>query len=416
MINGQSFLKFYFFLLILGPIIYIGKFPATTYQLAFLGFFALASARVYTSGNVRFFLPLYFRLYLLVLCAFFISYVSNFYESDYIASIRDLLVIFTPLQYIVLIALIAYVVQLDFSFVLSFLKFNLYLAAIVGLGAVFQMLDICNAQEILAKYYGKSNVDIWRSYFMYNPRASSTMNLEPNSLGLYSAISLTSFHIFSPLLRLSVFRMAIIFVLTLMGLLLSGSFTGVTIYILLTSVYLIVYKKIGLKFGVVLSLLVFIIPFFAADNFEQAIKRQKLDEGNVIPSSIKARMNNAWSKSLASFEEEYLNGIGPSIVQLDYSADNDFIDKFLRFGIFCGFLFSLFVIFLVVYPLLIRTQTKDDLIRRLLLFSSLISLAFLLASITGSAFKAKRLAELFWVYYSLPFLAFYQRGITCDER
>ena len=170
---------------------------------------------------------------------------------------------------------------------------------------------------------------MWRQYFIYNPRASSTINLEPNSLALYCAFSLAMFHVFYKELKMSKFKSFTVYILGVLGLILSGSFTGFIIYILVSSMYFFKYKKIGVKFIVVISVLSLLFGLMFSDNIESAIKRQKLDQGNLVPSSFNARIENAWSKAYISFEDEFINGIGPSAVQLDYSTDNDFLDKFL---------------------------------------------------------------------------------------
>ncbi|MBE0376712.1 O-antigen ligase family protein [Pseudoalteromonas prydzensis] len=414
MFKPASLLYVYSALLVLGPIIYIGKLPLASYHLIFLVMLSCVSLIHLKNKSTRIYLPTHFRCYLTLLSLYFVTYIFNFFEKGYIADFRDLIIIFAPVQYIILIYLVFWACKYSFKqlgnnnlFFYRIIKLNLYLLPIVGLIALCQMLDLFGSQEILAKYYGKTNVAIWRQYFMYNPRASSTINLEPNSLALYATISLVMFHVFYKDLKLGRLAGAVIYFLGLLTLMLSGSFTGLIIYLLVSWIYFFKYKKIGLKAVIFMAIITFIVGVVFSDNIESAVKRQKLDQGNLVPSSFNARINNAWSKAYISFENEFVNGIGPSALQLDYSADNDFLDKFLRFGLIGGLANVFFILFLISYPLVKRRNVSDLFIRKLYFYSFILACCFALASITGSAFKAKRLAELFWIFYSLPFIYTY---------
>jgi hypothetical protein len=355
--------------------------------------------------------PVYFKSYFFVLILYLFTYIFNFFEFGYIADFRDLIIIFAPIQYMILIYMLYFICQKekqmckDYTLIFhGLIKLNLYLLPIIGIIAILQIFDIFGSQDFLVKYYGKTNVAVWREYFLYNPRASATLNLEPNSLGLYAAFSLVMYHVFYKEVKLGKVAGITIYFFGLLALMLTGSFTGIIIYILVTTIYLFIYKKIGIKTVMLMGAISFIVSLVFADNIESAIKRQKLDEGNIIPSSFKARIDKAWKKAFTSFEEEFVNGIGPSAIELDYSADNDFLDKFLRFGLIGGLANLFFVMFLILYPLHKRKKDTSNFNRKLYFFAFLIALCFALASVTGSAFKAKRLAEIFWILYSLPFI------------
>lgn len=403
----------YYFLLILGPIVFLGNVPLASYYFLLVVMLFLGLLIKIKNDSFFVFVPFYFKCYLLLMSVYLLTYLFNFFESDYVASIRDLIIIYTPLQYIILVNLLCFIIyrieseEQRVCFIKSIIKMHLFLLFIVGIVAILQMFDAFNMQNILSKYYGSLNVGVWQEYIKYNPRASATFNLEPNTLGLYAGFSLVLFHIFKSELKLGSKKAIAIFFLGFVSLIFSGSFTGIIIYMFLTVTYLFLYKKLGMKTIIValVGLLVFTSIFTA--EIERSLERQKIGDGNIVPSSLKARMNNAWLTTYLKFEEEFINGIGPSAIQLSHSADNDFLDKFLRFGIVGGVSNILFVIILVVYPLIVRKSNSDKFIRKLFLFSSLVALAFALASITGSAFKAKRIAESLWILYSLPFIYIY---------
>ncbi|WP_062567261.1 O-antigen ligase family protein [Pseudoalteromonas arabiensis] len=414
MFNIASFFYCYIVLLVLGPLIYISKLPLASYHFAFLALLFLVFLNQLKYRNTIFYFPIYLKCYFSLLVTYLFTYAFNFFEPAYVANIRDLIIIFAPAQYMLLVFITYLAFKYCFDkkeddnfFFFRLIRLNVCIMPIVGLIALFQIFNVFGIQDILAKYYGKANVEVWRQYFIYNPRASSTINLEPNSLALYCAFSLAMFHVFYNELKMSKFKSFAVYILGVLGLILSGSFTGFIIYILVSSMYFFKYKKIGVKFIVVISVLSLLFGLMFSDNIESAIKRQKLDQGNLVPSSFNARIENAWSKAYISFEDEFINGIGPSAVQLDYSTDNDFLDKFLRFGLIGGLGNVFFILFLISYPLFKRKNVSDLFIKKLYFYSFMLACCFALASITGSAFKAKRLAELFWIYYSLPFIFTY---------
>lgn len=398
----------YFTLLLIGPLVYFGKFPFASYQIVFLVVLYFCFIPRVNSKGLYF--PLYFKLYFLVLSVFLSTYAMSFFSPGYIASIRDFVIIYSPLQYVLVTTVLIKVIVLTGDvrgFTVRLLKLNTFLLTTVSIVAVLQIFDILGIQEFLAKYYGKSNVELWRQYFMYNPRASSTLNLEPNSLGLYCAVSLLAITIMRESIMLGRMNTVIAYILGLIGLLLSGSFTGVGIYCLGTVLFILYYKKLGFKS--LLAILVVTSAMMGAfsEDIERSLSRQKISEDNFIPSSIKARVNNAWSKSYDEIADSPVYGIGPSAIQLDYSADNDFIDKYLRYGVVGGTAYLLFFLFLIFYPLLALKIDYPPILKRLFFLSFILALSYFLASITGSAIKAKRLGEFFWIMYSLPFIYIY---------
>ena len=393
---------------IFGPIFYVGKFPLATYQLVFAGLFFVAALGAISNRRTTIIVPGVMKLYLLLLFFYAFSAMTNLWELDYHAHPRDAVVVFAPLQYFVLVCLVATFVarsNIDYGrLAKGYMVANALVLALVGLISVLQMLDLFNAQSILAEYYGKTNVETWREYFQYNPRASATFNLEPNTLGLFCSIAMLNLQMFARESGLPLVVSAMCYVLGLVALILSGSFTGLVVLFLVTFIYLFVYRRIGFKTTAVISVVLFSTYFTFQPEISASLARQKLSSEQIIPSSIKARMDNAWTKAGVAIANEPVNGIGAGVGVLDYSADNDYLDKFLRFGVLGGSAFVLWVASLIAIPLVLRTRTRAVLPRKLFLFSSLIALALALASVTGSAFNAPRLAEYFWMFYILPFM------------
>jgi len=274
----------------------------------------------------------------------------------------------------------------------------------MGIIAILQLFNIFGIPNILSDFYSKIGSENRMEYLSFNPRATATFNLEPNTFGLYMSFSLLMFHMFYKDLRIKRLSALCIFSFGIIGLLLSGSFTGVIIYIFTTSIYLVIYKKIGIKLIIGISLSIIILTTFFYEDIERSLNRQKITVDNYIPSSLKHRFEERWQNVFIDFKKNYMIGIGPAAVQLKYSTDNEYLDKFLRYGLLGGVVFIGFIIFLILSPWMKIKTTNDKFIRKLFVYSSLLAVAFALASLTGTAFKAKRVAELFWIYYSLPFI------------
>ncbi len=146
------------------------------------------------------------------------------------------------------------------------------------------------------------------------------------------------------------FRLRILgLILAILGLILSGSLTGlVGLFISFFTYYLLFKTKKLIKpiiLTVIFSLGLYLI---FQDVIDLIIQRQKLDE-SLIPSSLKARINGVWLESYLKFIESPLLGIGPSVNNLKYSVDNEFLDKFLRYGIIGGVSFILFFPILLIH-------------------------------------------------------------------
>ena len=398
-LNSSQLLYSYVFLLLMGPLFYMGKIPIASYYVLFvLMLFCIKKEKFST-----FFFPLYFQVFMFFM--FFVTgiYCFKIFDSDYLVSYRDFIIIFSPIQY-VFIVVIAQKILYEKNITMNILRLYIFMIPIMGMIGVFQIFNILNFQEILATYYGSLKVEVWREYFYWNPRASATFNLQPNTFGLYMAVSLLLLHMFKKQLNIKILSSIFIFIFGFIGLLLSGSMTSITTYFILLLFYFMYYKKITIKTVPILVVTFFILSIVFSDHIDSIIKRQKLDSGNIIPSSFHARIDNIWTTAYHDFAENPLLGIGPSALQLEYFPDNDYLDKFLRYGIFGGTAYVLLIMFFVYLPLHMLKDEKNSFIRRLFFFSFLIAFAFALASVTSSAYKAKRLAEVYWILYSLPFI------------
>lgn len=413
-----SFLfKLYFILLVFGPIAYLGGIPFTLYQgvyfilVIFLGLTILGTKQKLT-------MPFYMKVYTLTLVFYVILYPIKLFTPSYLPSIRDYIVIFSSLQFTLLVALVFDVSKYK-EMSKDLLRCNTYMMAVVGVVAICQMFNLLGVPEFLANYYSNLNPEQRLEYLRLNPRATGTFNFEPNTLGLYSSFSLLIFHMFIKELRFSSWKAIIIYLLGLLGLLLSGSMTGILIYFITTLIYFVVYKKIGIKFTLVVVVLFMLLLNTFSDEIDRTLTRQKITADSIIPSSLKHRLNDRWLMVYDDFEEHYLVGIGPAAMQLTYATDNEYLDRFLRYGVFGGVVFFAFIVFLIIYPLYKRKNITDGYLRKLFLLSSLIALVFALASLTGTAFKAKRVSELFWIFYSLAFIYSYlaeHKKIKLDEK
>lgn len=400
-INSNIF-TLYFINILFGPLVYIGKIPISSYHLIFIVLlYFLTFFIIYNEIKIRVFNFMIFFIFTMAFYTF--MYAFKWFDFSYIHNFRDLIIIYSGFQYIVLIIILNEVIEYK-NLTTLLIKINLYIIPVMGVIAILQLFNILGVPNILADFYSKIGSENRMEYLSFNPRATATFNLEPNTFGLYMSFSLLMFHMFYKDLRIKRLSALCIFSFGIIGLLLSGSFTGVIIYIFTTSIYLVIYKKIGIKLIIGISLSIIILTTFFYEDIERSLNRQKITVDNYIPSSLKHRFEERWQNVFIDFKKNYMIGIGPAAVQLKYSTDNEYLDKFLRYGLLGGVVFIGFIIFLILSPWMKIKTTNDKFIRKLFVYSSLLAVAFALASLTGTAFKAKRVAELFWIYYSLPFI------------
>ncbi|MFT4801268.1 MAG: hypothetical protein ACI93N_001038 [Flavobacteriaceae bacterium] len=385
---------------------YVNKIPVTSYHILF---FALTiSVILFNLSMKKYKLHIfsYLKGYILLMFSFMVLYVPKLLDSSYDPSLRDFIIIYSGLQYILIILVIMVIFKYK-DLTHTLIKINLYIMPLMGVISIFQILNMFGVPQILLSLYSKLNSSSRMDYLYWNPRSTATFNLEPNTLGLYMAFSLLMFHVFYENLKMHKVLKTILYLFGLIGLVLSGSFTAILIYIFSTFLFLIAYNKIGLKLITLTVVFILSLSTIFYDQIEPSIKRQKLSADNIIPSSLKHRFNDRWVKVYNDFESHFLIGIGPSAIQLDYSTDNEYLDKFLRYGIIGGSVFLLYIFFLIYYPYHKRKGVRDPFTKKLFLFSSLLAICFAMASLTGTAFKAKRVSELFWIFYSLPFIKLY---------
>jgi len=396
----------YYLCVTLGPLIYVGKIPISTYHVLFFTLtISILLSNLFIKKYKVYIFP-YLKFYILTMFFYMLLYILRLFDTNYKPSFRDFIILYSSLQYVILVIVITNMFKVK-DFTTTLIKINIYVMSLMGLISIFQILHLFGVQEILLKYYSKIGSESRIEYLYWNPRSTATFNLEPNTLGLYMAFSLLMFHVFYQNLKIHKFIKAILYLFGLIGLVLSGSFTALFIYIFTTFLFLTAYNKIGLKLITFLVVLILSLSTIFYEQIEPSIKRQKLSADNIIPSSLKHRINDRWVKVYRDFEPHFLIGIGPSAIQLDYSTDNEYLDKFLRHGIIGGIVFLSYIFFLIYYPYYKKRQVNDPFIKKLFLFSSLLAICFAMASLTGTAFKAKRVGELFWIFYSLPFIKLY---------
>lgn len=386
--------RFLFFLsfILLTPITLFGvSLPWAKVTLIFMVFFMLIKRRkLYTN--------IFSKFIIFIVCINLISYIFHLLNLDYNPNLRDFNVILSPLESILVISLAPL-----FFFEKKNLKSNFkslsILFFIISLFGLLEFFNVLNFKASLMKMYGERN-EMWEQYFMYNIRSASVFNNSPNTFGLFSVYSFIVMLISKRFVEYNFYWFYSVIFLVIIGILLSGSITALSIMILV-SLILILSKGKRFK-NILMLIIVSVILFFSfQSSFDSIIKRQKLDE-SIIPSSLKVRINNVWADSFEMIEDSPVIGIGPSINSLKFGVDNEYLDKYLRFGLIGGTFFLLFICFLVLISY--KKITLSEGVRKdLYLLSFLFSLTFSLSLITGSFFRSEKLTYLFWIIYCLPF-------------
>ena len=348
-------------------------------------------------NRIDFNLPISLKYLTLYVFLLHLSYLFHLVDINYSPNKRDFIAMLSILE----ILLIYYILKS-----ISFKQKKIYekiiqIGIIVNIIGIVQFFDVLNLKGIIGTLYGSGNQENWDLYFQYNLRAFSIFNNQPNLLGLFNSfLIIVLFFKGKELISNRVIR-GVSYTLAFLGLILSGSLTGILALLVSLSLYFLLFKSKHLLKPLILIVIIslgFYLVF--SDLIELVIVRQKLNE-SIIPSSLLARINGVWLESYNRFIESPIFGIGPSIESLKYSVDNEFFDKFLRYGLIGGALFIGFFIILFrnIWFLIKATSDSNNLrISFVLLISFFVSLG------TGSFLKSDKIALIFWMLYFLPLI------------
>ena len=327
-----------------------------------------------------------------------VIYIFHLLNLDYSPNLRDFNVILSPLESVLVISSVPLFFFKKQNLESNFKSLSI-LFFIISLIGVLEFINVLNFKALLMKIYGERN-EMWEQYFMYNIRSASVFNNSPNTFGLFSVYSFIVMLISKRFVKYNFYWFYSVIFLIILATLLTGSITALAIMILV-SLMLVLNKGNVFKNILMLTIVSIILSFSFQSSIDSIIKRQKLDE-SIIPSSLKARINNVWADSFEMIENSPIIGIGPSINSLKFGVDNEYLDKYLRFGLIGGTFFLLFICFLVIMAYK-KMKLSEGIRKNLYLISFLFSLTFSLSLITGSFFRLEKLTYLFWIIYCLPF-------------
>lgn len=390
-LNKYIFLLFFSFIL-LAPVTLLGiSLPWPKVALIFIVFYTLfKSKKMYTLIFSKFiFLIVFLNL---------VIYIFHLLNIDYSPNLRDFNVILSPVEIILVISSVPLFFFKEQNLESNFKSLSI-LFFIISLIGVLEFVNVLNFKASLMKIYGERN-EMWEQYFMYNIRSASVFNNSPNTFGLFSVYSFIVMLISKRFVYYNLYWYYSVIFLIILGTLLSGSITALAIMILV-SLIIILNKGNIFKNILILTITSLILFFSFQSSIDNIVKRQKLDE-SIIPSSLKARMNNVWAHSFEMIENSLIIGIGPSINSLKFGVDNEYLDKYLRFGLIGGTFFIFFIFFTVIIAHR-KFKLSVGIMKNLYLISFLFSITFSLSLITGSFFRSEKLTYLFWIIYCLPF-------------
>lgn len=329
-------------------------------------------------------------LFLLIVPLFFysVSLFINMLNDYYFHSPRDLIAIFSFLRMAILAFSITFLIHTNRDLLLA--KYSILAGgAVSGLLGFFQVLNLFNVRSFIEAHYSKS--DISNDWLVLKMRASSTFYGEPNVFAIYMGLCIILFLYMRQ--RSEMPRLFSICTITclLLGLLSSASFSGViglSIVISLTSISRFSIKKIFI--GLVSATLIACVSYY----FFNEIVDKRIQEqfrGTIVPSSFLYRINSVWIPLSHIFLAHPLLGMGPNILRTDWIADNYFFDCLLRYGLVGLSSFLIAHVIILRHLSILRTLNQDYLVARNML------LLILLASISGSIYKAPKVMELFFV-------------------
>lgn len=356
---------------------------------------------IVTDKEVNIYLPNVSKVFLLFVLLTTLLYFFKLIDIGYQYGLRDFFVLLSPLE-IPFILLVFYLSYKRFSFESLFHLFFLS-ALLINVLAIAQFFDLFGLKSQISEIYGSGNQEQWDEYFQYNLRSFSVFNNQPNLLGLFNVFIITLLITNRTHLNMNNVLYLIALSISAIGLLTSGSITAIVL--IFTALVVFGFSKgvtVILKGSVLLVVLALLVAIMIPSSIEEIIDRQKL-EGGIVPSSLKARMSNVWAESIRRLNEEPLLGIGPAAETLEFGTDNEYLDKFLRYGYIGGTAFIMVIAIVVFLPFRAYLVESDSQLKNQYLASFLIALAFSLSFLSGSFFRADKITILFWLFYIIPF-------------
>ena len=144
--------------------------------------------------------------------------------------------------------------------------------------------------------------------------------------------------------------------------------------------------------------------FYFSEHLGDTFARQKISSDSFIPSSLLYRINHGWSDSLALIYQRPLIGIGPGALNVVTNADNDFLDKTVRYGVVGGIFYFLVLFSFIITPLLSLRKSPTKFISALYKNAAWLGVFLFLGSTIGSFLSADRFIAFYFILYFLPYL------------
>lgn len=290
----------------------------------------------------------------------------------------------------------------------------IFLSAIIAVLALFQALNIFGVRELLTTLkIGDGNLASGANQDRYLKfgRAYSLFG-GWNTLGAYMAMNLSIIYVYYLSIKTGKkesFFLLVAFMLDVIGLLASGSFTGVALFVIGILLATILGQRatgraalrLPLVISVVLALGLGVYLLQSGLQNRLTYQYRSTDANLLLPVTLQARIDlwmSVFIPYIKSNMEQLILGLGPQGISIE---ENYYLYLITRYGLsgLCAYLFAIFYLIKLMYIYI--NKKYNGLLGPLALMSFILIIQLSVASLSGRYFDYSGVAETFWVIIAL---------------
>ena len=331
-------------------------------------------------------------------------------------SMADIVTIFGFVQYYILYRVVLITIATK-NASKTVIRVLILLSAIVAVLALFQALNVFGVRELLTTLkIGDGNIAFgaMQDYYVDRGRAYSLLGAW-NTLGAYMAMNLSIIYVFYLCIKKGKkesFFLLVAFMLDVIGLLASGSFTGVALFVIGILIATILGQRVTGRAALSLTLVISVVlvlglgVYLMRSGIQNRLAQQYggNDVNLLLPSTLQVRIGlwmSVFIPYIKSSMGELFLGLGPKGIALE---ENYYLYLITRSGLLglCAYLFAIFYLIKLMYKY--SNKKYKGLLGPLALMSFILVVQLSIASLTGLYFDYSGVAETIWVILALWFV------------
>ena len=293
------------------------------------------------------------------------------------------------------------------------LRVLIFLSTIVAVLALFQAMNVFGVRELLTTLRigeGSLAFGARQDYYVDRGRAYSLLG-SWNTLGAYMAMNLSIIYVYYLCLKIGKkesFFLLVAFMLDMIGLLASGSFTGVALFVIGILLATILGQRVTGRATLKLTLVISVVlalglgAYLLRSGIQNRLAFQfRGNDVNLIPTTLQARIvlwTSVFIPYIKSNIVQLILGVGPQGISIE---ENYYLYLITRYGLsgLCAYLYAIFYLIKLMYRY-INIKYKG-LPGSLALMSFIVIVQISIASWSARYFDYSGISETLWVILAL---------------